>query len=250
MSETLGNTALALRAAGGTDGDTESLPLVPPTKLSDRHELFVQELMRGASLMDAYRAVYPKCVSREAVRINAMRLRARSDVQERMAELTRIAAQAAVIDRGVLMAQLYELATAPADELVSVVTEACPLCWPTEALAAAIDRGEMPDPDSPNKGCAACKGRGVKRLHIADTHELSAAARRLFAGAEYKPDGSIKVHIADQIAARRELHELLGMKVSRSESRNLNINATVAAPTVASVDDVLAAYHAHRGVTR
>jgi phage terminase small subunit len=223
---------------------------IPLSQLSEKHELFVQELMKnGGRLYDAYRVVYPNAGALHAIKANAARLRARRDVNERIDQLTRIAAQTAVIDRSVLLQQLYELVQANPAELVNVVTESCPQCWTPELLAAAIDRGEIPDPDEPRKDCTHCKGRGLQRLHVTDTAELSDAARLLYQGAEYKPDGSIKVHIADRLVARRELHELLGLKVSRSESKNLNINVSVPAPAKVSAEDVLAEYRALREIS-
>jgi phage terminase small subunit len=237
----------------GANSVHSALPAaVPSSQLSDKHEAFVTELMRnGGRLVDAYRAVYPNAGSMHAIKAHSARLRARRDVSERIDALTRIAAQAAVIDRSVLLADLYALATASPDELVSVVTLACDVCWPDDgvAIAAVFDSGDVPDTDGPRKGCPRCKGRGVKRLHVADTAELSSAARLLYQGAEYKPDGSIKVHVADRLAARKELHELLGLKVSRSESKNLNVNMNVPAPADLSAEDLLAQYKALRELT-
>jgi phage terminase small subunit len=196
----------------------------PASQLSDRHELFVQELMRnGCCLVDAYKAVYPKHGTETAAFNNACRLRARQDVRERISELTRLAAQVAVIDRAVLLQELHEVATADPAEISRIVTTACASCWSDPlAVAAVLDLGEIPDTDAPRGACEACRGRGVQRVIHTDTASLRGPARRLYQGAKVKSDGSIEVQIVDQLAARKELHALLGMRVERSVSLNLN----------------------------
>jgi hypothetical protein len=226
--------------------------VIPTSQLSDKHEAFVQELMRnGGRLCDAYRAVYPNAGSRNAVLAHSTRLRARRDVSERIDELTRLAAQTAVIDASVLLQELYEICTASPEEIVRVVVRPCSSCWPADglALAAVLDRGETPDSDAPRDDCAACRGRGIQDVHITDTSKLSGPARRLYQGAEVTSSGAIKVRMIDQLAARKELAELLGMKVSRSESKSLNVNMNVPASTAVSAEDVLREFHALRDVT-
>jgi phage terminase small subunit len=219
--------------------------LTPSTQLLDKHEQFVQALLsNGGHLVDAYRAVYPNAGSQAAAYANACRLRARQDVRERLDALTRLAAQHAVIDASVLLQELHQLATCDASEISRVVTEPCGQCWEDGmVMAIAMDKavadGTDLDFEAPRAGCPGCRGRGVQRVQITDTDQLSGAARRLYQGAKTKPDGSIEVSTIDQLAARRELHELLGLKVSRSESKNLNINATVPAPADMTPDALL-----------
>lgn len=202
----------------------------PPSKLSVPHELFCQELMRnGGCLVDAYKAIYPRYGTEAAALANGYRLRARQDVRERLDELTRLAAQHAVIDRAVLLQELYETATADPAEISRVVTEPCSTCWSDDlAFAAAADRAIVagtgwPDPDTPQSGCHTCRGHGVQRVVHTDTANLRGPARRLYQGARQRADGSIEVRQIDQLAARKELHELLGLKVNR----NLSVTAHV-----------------------
>ncbi len=210
---------------------------MPPTKLSAKHERFVQELMsNGGNLGDAYRAVYPAAGSREVVWVNASRLRGRQDVQERIAELTAIAADRALVKPTELLRELYEIAClADPAELSRVVIDPCPVCWPDEAIATAIDAAAaagtpMPDTEAPRVDCAHCRGRGSSRVVITPTHELRGPARRLYQSARQRADGSIEVNVIDQAAMRIELHKLLGMHVSRSVSTNLNVNVDPSKP--------------------
>jgi len=168
-------------------------------------------------------------------------------VQGRIRELQAIAAEKATINRAALVQELFELATCDASELSRIVTEPCPTCWDDATLAAAVDRAAasapFPDREAPRSDCPKCRGQGVQRVVYTPTAELSGAARRLYQSARTK-GGSIELTTIDQLAVRRELHELLGMKVSRQE--NLNISATVPAPKDVSVADVLEAFHAGR----
>lgn len=230
------------------------LPVVidsaPPSKLSARHEAFVGHLMAGESMTSAYRLVYGHHAP-DVLWAAATRLRARQDVQERLAELTAIAARKAVISREVLLRELHELATTDASAVSRVVVDPCPVCWPDDVLGAATDRwiageSEPPDTERPRAGCRACRGRGITQVVHTPTADLSEAARRLYAGAKTKSDGSVEVSIVDQLAARNMLHELLGLKVHRSETKNLNLNANVPTPQNVSPEDVLALWKATR----
>jgi hypothetical protein len=208
-----------------------------PSKLSDKHERFVHELMsNGGNLGDAYRAVYPNAGSQASVWAHATRLRARLDVQERIAELTAIAAERALVKPTELLRELYEIAClADPAELSRVVIDPCPACWLDDALAAALDAAAatgapMPDTEAPRADCKHCRGRGAPRVVITPTHELRGPARRLFQSARQRADGSIEVHAIDQAAMRIELHKLLGMHVSRSVNTNLNVNVDPSKP--------------------
>jgi phage terminase small subunit len=224
-----------------------TLPAVPATvptsQLPERMELFVQELLQHGNVPDAYMRAYPRAGSREAAWANGSRLRARQDVQARIRELQAAAAERALIKPAVLLMELYELATADPAEVSRVIIEPCPACWSDEALAAAGDRwlageADPPDSSSPQPHCKACKGRGIARVVFTPTDQLRGAARRLYQGAKVKSDGSVEVQVVDQLAARKELHALLGLHVSRSI--NANINVPVALPEHVTATDALA----------
>lgn len=214
-------TAVATRSA--------STPAaLPPSKLSEKHEHFCLELMEHGNVGDAYAAAYPRCGSRAAAWAHGCRLRARQDVQERLRELKALAAERALIKPAMLLYELYELATADPAELSRVVIDPCPTCWPDDVLGVAADRwlagdGELPDSSVPQADCRACRGRGISRVVHTPTAELRGAARRLFAGAKTKSDGSVEVMVVDQLAARRELHALLGLHVNRSINANITV---------------------------
>lgn len=253
MSETLGNTSFLLTETASTDAGTETAlapAAAPASRLSEKHELFCLELMAHGNVGDAYMAVYPNAGSRKAAWAHGCRLRARGDIQARLAELKAAAAAHALIEPAVLLQELYEIATCDPADVCRVEILPCASCWPDDALGAAMDRwiagnGDPPDSSAPQSDCKACRGRGVPHVAITPTDALRGPARRLYQGAKVKSDGSVEVHLADQLAARKELHMLLGMAVHKSESRNLNLHATVPAPAV-TVEDALAAWKAGR----
>jgi phage terminase small subunit len=215
--------------------------------LSPKREAFARHYAAHGNATEAFKAAFDcRNVSRRSMRELAYRTAHEPAVRARVRELLAQAAERVVVDRAAMIADLLDIATADPSELVNIVTDPCAWCWPAEALAAAIDHGEFPDRDAPREGCERCRGRGVQRQIITDTADMSGPARRLIAGVETKADGSLKLRLVDQLAARRELAELMGWHVSRSESKSLNINANVPVPQNVSAEDVLDLWKATR----
>jgi len=211
---------------------------------NERHERFCHALLAGEPIGDAYVLAGYHVGSRKAAWNHGCRLRGRPEVHARIAELTARAAAAVVIDRATLLYELHQIATANPAELSRIVIDPCPACWPDDVLGAVMDRWiagqcEAPDTDSPQPRCKSCRGHGVSRVVHTPTADLRGPARRLYAGAKTKSDGSVEVATVDQLAARRELHELLGMRINRTESKSLNINATVPAPADVTAEALL-----------
>lgn len=169
-----------------------------------------------------------------------------------MRALQLAAAKDATRDVRAYLQRLADIASANPGEIARVVIESCRDCWPVEAQAAALDaaaaeNAPMPDLTQPRPSCERCGGQGVRRVELRPTDELSGSARALLKSARQKADGSIEVHMHDQLAATRLLAELSGWLVT--QNANLNLNATVpdaAAPV--SADDALKAFHALRRV--
>jgi hypothetical protein len=227
------------------------VPLADP-----RYEIFAQRVAAGSSYKAAYEVAFPNAElsAASSARHNASRLAAHVDVQARVRGLTRAAAEGAMPAIRERIAALLDIASADPGELCRVVIESCGDCWPAgpdgdEALAAAIDaavaaNGSMPDPSEPRPSCTRCGGRGVRRVVLTPTDELSGSGRRLYKGARQKSDGSIEVQMHDALAATRLLAELSGWLVN--QNLNLNANAAVQPTTPASVQDVLDAYKSMR----
>lgn len=227
---------------------TARLPVAAGTPLQNpRHEQFAQLVAAGSSYKGAYETVFPDA---RYLRNASSRLAAQLDVQARVRELTRAAAEGAMPAIRERIAALLDIASADPGELCRVVHDVCGECWTDEALATAYDdaaatNGPAPDPSRPRPSCERCGGRGVRHVELTPTDELSGPARRLFKGARQKTDGSIEVQMHDALAATRLLAELSGWLVN--QNLNLNANAALpAAPAAASVQDVLAAYKSMR----
>ena len=147
-------------------------------QLSDKAAAFCAALMSNGGAPGTRTALCINAGTNDAAYANAC-LRARQDVRERLDELTRLAAQASVIDRTVLL-QDDELATADPGEVSRVVTEPCPACWTDSLMAVALDAAAAPQhrPSRSPRRMRPCRGRGVQRVVITPTHELRGAARR------------------------------------------------------------------------
>jgi hypothetical protein len=211
----------------------QGVPAAPISSLSDKHERFVQEYVsNGGNLSEAYRAVYPACTDREAVWSAACRLRARTDVRARIADLTCAAAERALVKPEQLMRELQEIVDADATELSRVVACACSDCWTPEAFAAAYGahlaaklRGDAttePDMSQPRPGCPA-HPRKHRAVIFTPTDQLSAPARRLIRSVRAKGD-DIDVQVIDQFAARQELHTLRKMRITQSVTAHVSVD--------------------------
>ena len=127
--------------------------------------------------------------------------------------------------RRIVADHLQDIVEANPDELVSIVAEPCAHCWADPlALAAVLDRGEIPDTTSPQEDCKHCKGHGARRVVITPTDQLSPSARKLLKSVRQKPDGTIEVHMHDQLAASDQLNRMQGAYIERSVSVTAHVH--------------------------
>lgn len=78
----------------------------------------------------------------------------------------------------------------------------------------------------PNPECPECRGQGEGRAFLADTRDLSAEARKLYAGVKVTKDG-IEVKMHDKVAALTQVGRHLGMftdKLEAAHTGGLTIN--------------------------
>lgn len=221
--ETLENTAKQSRRSDGTALDTANMPaegVVLPTVLRPKVEHFAQLYAAYGNASKAYREAFDvRPGTRAAITAQrAYELVHEPAVAARVRELLAQAAEGTTISARARMVRLQEIIEADPGELVRVVVLNCPSCWSDLALAAALDRGEVPDTDGPQEDCPACRGRGVQDVRITPTDKLSASARRLLKGIRRKSDGSIEVLMHDAVAASDQLNRMQGAYVERSQS--------------------------------
>ena len=216
--------------------------------LRPKVEHFAQLYASHGSAAKAYREAFDCAAMKPAtIRQRAYELVHEPAVAARVRELLVQAAEGTTISARARMVRLQEIVEANPDELVSVVAEPCAECWvDTMALAAALCRGEVPDTDNPNDQCKACKGHGVRRVVITPTDQLSPAARKLLKSVRQKPDGSIEVHMHDQLQAADMLNKMQGVYVDRSVA--VTVNATPALDKM-SRDEQLAFLHTLKPAT-
>jgi phage terminase small subunit len=213
-----------------------------------RHERFAQLVAGGSSHTSAYReAGYSGTYS--AIASHAHRLAADPRVQARISSLCRVAAASATFDVQARMHALLDIAEADPSEIARVVRIPCRLCWPAEAIAAAIDAAAttdapMPDTDAPRPDC---QHGPHERVELTPTTELSGRARRLLKGVRQRANGEIEVMFHDQLAASAQLSELAGWKVERNLNLNADVSASAALPP-ATPESVLAAFHHLRAI--
>jgi hypothetical protein len=149
-----------------------------------------------------------------------------------------------------VLQRLWSIASADPNELVQLRRTCCRHCWgegfrrqntegemrERRALHDAksnlgSDESEAWDADGlfdeqggigfnatrpPNPACPECFGEGVADVHLADTRNVSPAARALYAGAKVTDKG-LELKLLDQLGALRSVGEHLGMFKQRHE---------------------------------
>lgn len=202
------------------------------------------------------------------------RLNARPDVSKRVQELRAAALRDSQTDVASLIADLKLLISADPNELSRSVITNCRHCHGVDHLYQWIDADEyvakcdevqadndlrreqsktgrtkdtpLPTCDGgfgytvrrdPAPMCPACMGAGTLHVIIADTTKLSPAGLKLYKGIRVKGDGSVEVLMHDQVAARDQLHRLLG-----AYKDTLAVNAPPAPQVGKSAGDVHRAY--------
>ena len=202
---------------------------------NSRWELFAQHVAAGFSQSESYAAAGYRDLSPAVLGVNACRLAATPAVQARIRALRGAAAERAEISIASRMAWLNDVVHADAAELSQVVRCICPHCWPDEmayarAVQAYLDALDAATPLPPPDTAAPrhdCPHGPHQRVELVPTAELSGAARAAFRGARQKSDGSIEVLMEDRAQCVDLLNKMQGVYVTKTESKNLNINATV-----------------------
>ena len=146
------------------------------------------------------------------VAVRAFELRHRPEIAERIRQLQAAAAKGTTIDVRTRMLWLEDIRTADPCEVVRVVAEPCPSCWPETTQ------------DAPRADCADCHGEGIARVKVTPTELLSAGARRLVRSIRQKASGEIEVRLHDQLEAVDMLNRMQGVYVDRSLSVTAHTN--------------------------
>lgn len=208
------------------------------------HEAFAQAVVRLETATDAYREVFKPepHVSNVAVWHMACRMKARTDVANRIGYLRAEALRHSQVEVIEMIHDLVDIIRADPNELQRTVVVNCRHChgeehryqWDGAEYARACDeveranvslaaKGQKPRelPDllggfgwdamaDPNPMCPECKGAGILHVIIADTTKLSKRAAKLYKGIKVKGNGDREILMHDQMQARDQLHRLVG----------------------------------------
>lgn len=207
--------------------------------LTARQERFVFEYCKDFVATRAYvRAGY----SEAGAGSGGPKLLENPEVQAAIEEQKEMLAYVATLSPAWVLRQWMDIASANPNDLVSIEVDSCPECYDQDTRTALVAGGLGDTLKIPNPACAACKGRGIESVRVADTRRLKGAAKRLYAGAVMTRDG-VKVLMRDQDAALANLSKYLGMVVDRKEIAVPGANGEPLKPVRAEdlTDDQLAA---------
>lgn len=241
--------------------NTMNTQMVEAGALTPKQEAFAQAFVETGDATASYRAAYNTAGMQPAtIKRSAFDVRHNAKVAARILELRTAIAQTFVIDEAVLKVAAFEIAEADPTVLQHVRVFTCGMCWSEEQLAREVSRYlaslgtraplEPPDAFTPhddpfapaNPRCESCMGAGRIVTYTADTTTLQGAERRLYKGFEITRDGSVRILMHDQMAARDMANKANGVYVVRTENKNFNINASVLTDEHASPDALLSAY--------
>lgn len=256
---------------------TKTLPAPAADDMTPEHAFAAEYIRNGGNGLAAFRVVFKPGTGQSpvAIRMEASRMVRSPAVVAIVADARRAAAKAIAADVGALTLRCFELAEASPADLMEVVSHQCRYCKSVDGLhpawagndefVLAVEKwqaslstpkvepqphqrgGTAYDPTSQdvNPNCPKCKGKGVTTLQIKPTSEWSDAGRQLFDGAVVDDEGHVqKLLFQDRSKYRDQLHKLLGLYVAKVESKSLNVNYNLTAPTTAqppmSAEDALA----------
>lgn len=220
----------------------QEIPLTP------QEAVFVQEVVRGMSYVDAFRKAYEqadKNVNNDTyARATSWRIAKRPHVAQEIATLRAKAADDAMISAAQIFQEWLDIATANPGDIVHHRRVPCRHChglgfkWQwratefADAVAATTAHNATAAPDkqrpmpelkggtayttelAPHPECPACDGNGEGEIFVADTRYLTGKAAKLYAGVKQTKNG-FEVLFRDQDAALLNLARALGMLVEK-----------------------------------
>jgi phage terminase small subunit len=207
--------------------------------LTPQQEKFAQAVASGNNRASAYREAYPlsKKWKDDSVHNKASALMRNAQVSARVSALQSAIAERAEVSASDVLREAFNILMADPRELVSHVVHCCRYCYGKGFLyqrtaqeferdrsmhAAAVKKGEAKGKFSeeggigyderlvPNQDCPSCFGRGVGRVLIADTRNVSKQAASLYAGIKQTKDG-IEVKLHSRLDVMEKLFKHFGL---------------------------------------
>lgn len=207
--------------------------------LTAKQKQFVNEYLVDLNATRAYKAAGYSVRSDNAAGVEGHKLLKNPKIAEKIREAMEKREQRTEITQDMVLQRWWAIATADPNELTHLRRLCCRHCfgigheyqWIDEreyntAVELAIEEAKARDKEPqipsdaggfgfdrslrPHPKCPKCKGEGRPELHVADTKEVSAQARALYAGAKHTQAGvEIKMH--DQVKALEIVTRHLGM---------------------------------------
>jgi hypothetical protein len=243
--------------------------LIEASDLTPKQDAFAVAFVETGDATAAYKAAYDTgTMQPNTIKRSAWDVRHNPKVAARIHHLRGAIASTFVLNEAALKLAAFEIADADPTVLQHVRVYCCAMCHSEQQLAREMTRYlaalgsaaplEPPaaftpddDPFAPvNPRCEFCMGAGRIVTYTADTTQLQGAERRLYKGFEIQRDGSVKIVMHDQMAARDMANKGAGVYVTRTEStnRNFNLNANIDV-TDTTPAALLDAYERSRGIT-
>lgn len=221
------------------------------SRLTNKQEKFIQELIKGKSQREAYRIAYPtsKKWKDSAVDTQACILFKNSKVLERydriQGRLIKEAEDETIVTAKEVLKHWWNIATADPNEIIHLRRVCCRHCfgidheyqWLNEkeyqfAVKSAYQTAKENDKEpvipsdaggygfdrtiKPHPKCPYCMGEGHAETHIKDTRHLNDKAKLLYAGIKQTATG-IEIKFRDQDKAMENIARHLGMFVEKHE---------------------------------
>jgi hypothetical protein len=240
--------------------------LIEAGALTPKQEAFAMSFIETGDAVASYKAAYDTDGMLAAtIKRSAFDVRHNAKVATRIHQLRGAIANTFVLSEAALKLAAFEIAEADPTVLQHVRVFACGMCHSEQQLAREVSRylasvgtskplappadfTPNDDPFAPvNPLCESCMGAGRIVTYTADTTTLQGAERRLYKGYEITRDGSVRILMHDQMAAREMANKSGGIYVVRTENKNFNLDATVAVADT-TPDALLAAYNQSRVV--
>lgn len=170
--------------------------------LTIKQKKFVEEYLQLRDQSKAYRRAY-NCsnMSEATIGRNAHSVRYHPAVAAAIEKAEQIIIRDLALKAKDILKMWRDIALADPAELVSTYITRCPRCWPPEL--------EIKD-EQPNKECVYCYGKGIPRIYVTPTAQLSHRARALYAGAKHTKHG-IEIIFESRAKALENIAKFIGM---------------------------------------
>lgn len=143
----------------------------------------------------------------------------------------RAAAAQATTSLAEIILELKDMAFTDRTEIVRLVVDPCLNCYDQATRQTLKAAGLARMTEVPNRECQLCRGKGIERVEMTPTAQLSKRARKLVLGYEQKKEG-IRVSMVNPVDMMRELCKICGYYAPEKKELggNVQINHAMKLP--------------------